>query len=505
MKILSVQKIREADAYTISQEPILSIDLMERAGKACAEYITTVADKGSRISVVAGQGNNGGDGLVIARLLNDQSYHVEVVVLFLNEQGSPDFETNLKRLEHTGVKIHQVDSPEGLPDFFGFGLIVDALFGSGLTRPVTGLTANLIERINQSGKKVIAIDIPSGLFADTFTDPGAGAVVEADITLSLELPKLAMLMPANHCYTGHWEVIPIGLHPAYLEEAETPHQLFTIRDAGQVFMPRSRVAHKGHFGHGLLLAGSRDKAGAAILSATAALRSGAGLLTACLPAGMSQVLNTALPEAMTVSDSSPSCLTTLPDLSSYNAIAAGPGLGLADKTRQMLHALLQKATCPLVLDADALNILSLHPEWLPLLPAGSVLTPHPKEFERLAGKATDEFHRLEMARRFALDYRCYLVLKCAFTVVVNPEGNCSFNISGNAGLAKGGSGDTLTGILLGLLCRGYSSDDATRLAVFAHGYAAEKAVANMGADALLASDVAANLGKVWKELIVNSR
>ncbi len=500
MKILPVPLIREADAYTIAHEPVASTDLMERAGSACAAAIARMLQPDTPVVVVAGQGNNGGDGLVIARILHTLSIPVQTYVLKLQKQGSPDFEINLQRLAGTGLPVSFMANAGDIPEFPRGSVVIDALFGSGLSRPVTGLAKELIDRMNRPGCMTIAIDIPSGLNADDYTDEAAGAVVRASHTLSLELPKLAMLMPSNFCFTGKWEVVPIGLDPGFIERAPSPWSLFRAADAAGIFKPRERVAHKGDFGHGLLVAGSREKGGAAIMAASAALRCGAGLLTVHVPGCLASAINVALPEAMLSIDKEEQIITSAPDISKYSALAAGPGIGIRQKTQTVLENLLDTAQVPLLLDADALNILAHQKSWLKQLPPGSVLTPHPREFERLAGDSSNEFDRLRKAIDFAMEYQCFVVLKSAFTAVISPNGQCSFNANGNAGLAKGGSGDTLTGIILGLLCRGYKPWNAARLGVYIHARAAEIAARTSGLDAILASDVTANTGLVFKEL-----
>ena len=500
MKILSTQQIRAADAYTIEHEPIASIDLMERAGSECAGIIAKMLKPGMRVLVFAGQGNNGGDGLVIARLLGKRGFNVSVVIAASNPVGSKDFEVNLDRLATTGVDVIKVDDNSQMPDVEGYQLAIDALFGSGLTRPVGGLYAKVIQAINTSNVRVVSIDIPSGLFVDCHSDTEEGAIVRADITLSLELPKLALLMPENYKYTGEWRVVPIGLSREFIDAEETNHTVFTFHAAVDIFKLRGRVSHKGNYGHGLLLAGSRNKAGAALLAAHSTLRSGAGLLTTHIPSCIIPQMNTSLPEAMVSADVNAEHLTGLPDLKPYTAVAAGPGIGIRPETASMIKNLLKEYSSYLVLDADALNILASNPGWLKELPAETILTPHLKEFDRLAGSSTNSFDRLDKARKFATRYRCYLVLKSAWTAVVSPDGNCTFNIFGNAGLAKGGSGDVLTGIILGLLCRGYSPSESSRLAVFLHARAAEVCAEKSGMDAILASDICNNLHTVFKSM-----
>jgi ADP-dependent NAD(P)H-hydrate dehydratase / NAD(P)H-hydrate epimerase len=395
MKILPVDQVRLADAYTISNEPVSSTELMERAGVACADKLFAMVSVGQRITIVAGQGNNGGDGLVIARLLSYLGFDLNLYVVVLKEKGTDDFEINRMRAERAGISIVEIAKADDIPQFSDADVIVDGIFGSGLMRPVNGLPAAVIDAINSSGRKVIAIDLPSGLFADQHTDPAQGAIVEAAVTLTLELPKLALLMPGNFRYCGDWQMVPIGLHPRFIAEASTPYSLFTAEDAMAVFKPRSRVSHKGSFGHGLLMAGSRNKGGAAILAAQGALRSGAGLITCFVPESLTTSLNAAIPEAMVLTDPSPDCLTAMPQLSGFGALAIGPGIGQADVTQRLLYQVINSATCPMVLDADALNILSGQKDWLKMLPPNTIITPHPKEFERLAGASGNDFVRMQ--------------------------------------------------------------------------------------------------------------
>lgn len=500
MKILPVQLVREADAFTIAHEPIQSVDLMERAGAACALEISALTDRLAPVAVIAGQGNNGGDGLVIARLLHEMGYRIQIFIMAFGNKGTPDFEANLRRVELAEIPITWMYQKENIPDFSGFRVLIDAIFGSGLTRPVTGLAAEVIAGINDSGAQIIAIDMPSGLCSDEWTNPDEGAIVEAAVTLTLEIPKLSLLMSRNFRYVGCMRVIPIGLHKEFIRQASTPWSLFAMEEAQQVFMPRGRVAHKGHFGHGLLIAGSRDKGGAALLAAKSALRSGAGLLTAHVPGCLATAINVALPEAMLSIDFGDGFVADTPNSAGYTAVAIGPGLGSHPDTEAVLENLLQTASAPLLLDADALNILARNKPWLKMLPPITLLTPHPKEFERLAGSSGNEFQQLQTAVQFAAEYGCVVVLKSAFTTVINPDGQCSFNVNGNAGLAKGGSGDTLTGIILGLLCRGYVAWDAARLGVYIHARAAELAAQTCGLDAILASEVTEKIGEVYKEL-----
>jgi ADP-dependent NAD(P)H-hydrate dehydratase / NAD(P)H-hydrate epimerase len=501
MKILNVADIRQADAYTISNEPIASVDLMERAAHACLEWILPRYSTSVQVSVLCGPGNNGGDGLALARMLNGNGYSVEVFVLDNGSQQSDDFTINWQKLiSLPGIKVNTITGSDQMHAFGESDLIIDAIFGSGLTRPVEGFVAEIIRQVNSSPSQIISIDVPSGLFADRSSDPKQSAIVQADFTLSFELPKLAFLIPENNLFTGEWLILPIGLHPEFINQAETKNHFLTTQEVSAIIRPRGTFSHKGTFGHALLIAGSAGKMGAAVLAARAILRSGAGLVTAHIPSDYKLLMPVAAPECMTSFDASPGSFTTCPDLFPYNAVAAGPGIGTDELTAKALKLLIQEARTPLVLDADALNILSENKTWLAFLPAKSILTPHPKEFERLAGKYSDGFERIEAARNFAVKFTVYLILKGRYTAICCPDGQCYFNSTGNAGMATGGSGDVLTGILTGLLARGYSPGEASILGVHLHGLAGDLAARERGQETMIAGDITEKLAQAFMEM-----
>jgi NAD(P)H-hydrate epimerase len=504
MKILTVDKIREADAYTIANEPIASIDLMERAGGNCADHIYYNTIWETSFYIIAGPGNNGGDGLVIARHLK-KTFGIKKVMVFVIDfttNYSEDFRINLKRCEETeGVDIKhitdagQIEFPE---DNF---IIIDAVFGSGLNRPVKGLPADVIHKINTAKcEKVYSIDIPSGMFADKITTEKEGAIVRADEPLSLEFPKLTMFTPENSPYTGRLEVISIGLHPDYISKVKPAAVLLEKSIVAGLLKRRRKFDHKGNFGHALLIAGSSDKTGAAILASESCLRSGAGLLTTRLPKKAAHALPVAIPEAMLSIDDDDEVFSSLPDLSKYNAVAIGPGLGTSPKTAAGLKLLIQQYQNPIVFDADALNILAENKTWLSFIPAESIFTPHFKEFERLAGKSSDHIQRIEKQKAMSIKYGIYIILKGAHSVISCPDGTLYINDTGNPGMATGGSGDVLTGIVLGLLAQGYSPHDASITATYLHGLAGDLAARKSGFEALLASDITAKIGKAYKKL-----
>lgn len=499
IKIFPAEKIREADAFTIINEPIASVDLMERAATLCYNWIVKKKPIEKKIKLFCGTGNNGGDGLVIARLLTKAGYHCEVFLVKFSEKYSDDFHINLQRLREAAPSLIQdILSGDELPAIAPDELVIDAMFGTGLIKPVISFPENLIGHIHKSGAVVIAIDIPSGMFADQLPESRNGAIIQADYTLTFQFPKLSFFFAESEQYTGVWDVLPIGLHPDFIQAAHTSHFMIEAGDIAAFLKPRRRFSHKGIFGHALLVAGSYGKMGAAILAAKSCMRSGAGLLTVHIPGKGYNVLQTAFPEAMVSIDEEQDFFSRVKDILPYNAIAIGPGIGTADQTKSGLKLLIQHCRSPLILDADALNILGENKTWLSFLPPGSILTPHPKEFERIASKSTNSLDRLELQKQFSAKYNVFVILKGAFTSITSPDGRCYFNPTGNPGMASGGSGDVLTGILLGLLAQGYSPLTTCLAGTFLHGLAGDLAAVKRGYESLIASDIIDNLGKAFR-------
>lgn len=500
LKILPVEKIREADAYTIANEPISSLDLMERAAIACFRWIEKMADTDRQFRIVCGTGNNGGDGLVIARLLNAQGYRVELYIVRFSKEVSADFEANFDRLaDLPDLIINEVYEQDPELELGEDDIVIDALLGSGLSRPLSGLLAQVVEKINRSNALVIAVDMPSGLFADMPVNPKT-PVIRADYTLTFQFPKTAFFIPENETFIGKWILLDIGLHEDFIDEVACEKMLIEKQDCISLHRHRSKFAHKGNFGHALLIAGKTGSFGAAIMASGACLRSGVGLLTTHVPGDGFLVMQSAVPEAMVSIDTEDNCFSMLPELDVYNAIGVGPGIGMASETQAALKLLIQQTTHPLILDADALNILAENKTWLAFLPPGSILTPHPKEFERLTSKTENHFDKLELLRAFAVRFKLNVILKGAYSALATPEGNLYFNSTGNPGMATGGSGDVLTGIILGLLSSGYPARDACILGMWVHGRAGDIAARRLGYEALLARDVIENLGKAFKKL-----
>ena len=502
MKFFHTAAIKEIDAYTVEHEPIASIDLMERAAGVLTDALLRLCDTRS-FAVFAGPGNNGGDGLAVARMLHRAGRDVQVWLINPKGKLSPDCAKNLERLLALNIKVNEVRGGFVMPQLGGDIVVVDALFGSGLNKPVSeGVFADVINGINASGCRVVAVDMPSGLLGEN-NYPLSGVVVSATDTLTLQFPKLSLLLPENDCFVGSMHILDIGLSAVAIER--NPSTLFYTdeKDVKPLLKPRAKYSHKGHYGRALLVAGSRGMAGASVLAARAALRSGVGLLTVHLPSCNNVIMQVAVPEAMTSVDSSAVCFSDCIDVSAYSAVAVGPGLGRSPESEKALLSLIdncREAGVPMVLDADALNILSGNSEYLHRLPQGSVLTPHPGEFARLFGKITNTLSAINSVRAFVRDYNVTIVLKGAHTVVIAPDSNLYFNSTGNPGMATGGSGDVLTGVVLALLAQGITAIDAARVAVYAHGLAGDIAAECKGHRALVAGDIVECLPSAWKEL-----
>lgn len=497
MKILSTQQIREADQYTIEHEPITSEDLMERASGAFTEWFAGKFPKERPVKIFCGIGNNGGDGLAIARMLHQKRYDVEV---FIARYAAPsrDFLINEQRLKKFPVKVSDIHSGNTFPPIAENDIVIDGLWGSGLNRPIEGFAADLIQHLNHSPGTKVAIDIPSGLFADTYS---CSVIFKADFTLTFETPKLSFFFPENFPFVGEFVVRSIGLHRGFIAKSETANYYISESFARNLAVPRKKFDHKGNYGHALIISGSYGKIGAAVLCAEATLRAGAGLVTTYVPKCGYVIMQGGLPEAMTLTDRQDEIISDIPNIRTFNAIGAGPGIGKHPRTSAALHQLISSAEIPLVLDADALNIISENKVWLNELPKNSILTPHPKEFERLFGTTTDSYQKLGLQKEVSKLYRIVIVMKRAHTVITSPTGDTYFNSTGNPGMATGGSGDVLTGIITGLASQGYPPLDSAILGVYLHGLAGDIAAASISPQSIIASDITHHLGKAFNKIL----
>ena len=501
MKILTSSQLKELDKYTIAHEPIASIDLMERAAIALTNAIIRRWDKSFKMVVFAGPGNNGGDALAVARMLSQRGYHVEVFLFNTKGKLSEECQTNLERLKMCGsVYFTEISTQFDPPELTESHVVIDGLFGSGLNKPLSGGFAAVVKYINASKAQVVAIDIPSGLMGEDNTYNIRQNIVHADVTLSIQLPKLSFLFPENEDVVGEWELLDIGLKQSYIDATASPFSILGEEVIRPIIKPRKRFAHKGSFGHGLLIAGSYGMAGASILSAKACLRSGIGLLTVHTPIHNHDILQISVPEAIVQTDIHERYFAQPTDLSRYKAIAIGPGLGQEEDTALAMMEQIQGSNLPIILDADAINILSTHRNWLSRLPKRCILTPHLGELERLIGKCMDTYERLTKVKELAAYLQSYIIVKGAWTTIVTPEGEYFFNPTGNPGMATGGSGDVLTGILLALVAQGYSREEACKLGVYIHGLAGDIAAEDMTETGMISSDIINALPNAWKKI-----
>ena len=485
-KILNVSQTRASDSYSIKKNSISSLALMENAALSFLKALKKQDIASKKIIVLCGAGNNGGDGFAVCRLLRNQGISARAVLVKFRETLSKDCELNKNRLEE--VTILEASSP--LPDFSPFDIIIDAIFGSGINSPVKGFVARLIEAVNHSGKIIYSIDVPSGLLCDAISE--SECIVKATLVISFQRPKLSFFFPENSAYIENWEVVDIGLNEAFIQEQESTYFILD-EELERYVKPRHRQSHKGTYGHALLMAGAYGKMGAAILSAKACLRSGVGLLTTNVPKCGYEIIQIAVPESMCLTDEHQSILTRVPDLKAYDSIGIGPGIGKAALTVKMLKNLLEQKGPPLVLDADALNIIAENKALLKLLPNNTILTPHIKEFDRLVGTSQSTPERLKKQQTFSKKHQCIIVLKDAYSCISSPEGKLYFNTSGNQGMATGGSGDVLTGIITGLLAQQYEPLSAAMIGVYFHGKAGDQVVKHRSYSSLIASDIIEHL------------
>lgn len=500
MEVLSAENIRKWDQYTIENEPIASIDLMERAATACFQWISTQWDKQFSFTIFCGKGNNGGDGLAIGRMLYHAGYKVSINILEFGHPGTADFQTNLSALHELNVPLRYISSTDLFPETVEQNtVIIDALLGTGLNRKVEGLTESLIRFINKYTCPVVSVDIPSGLSADE-TSIG-NVVVQATHTLTLQCYKMAFLFPENEKHTGTIHLLNIGLLPSFLETINLNPSITTEKLISTFILPSKKFSHKGNKGHALIIAGSYGKTGAAVLAAKACLHSGVGLLSVHIPSSSYTILQQCVPEAMVYTDKNAFLISEVAyNIEKFNAIGIGPGIGKNPETAAVLQTLFSYKK-PLAIDADALNIIAENKELLNEIPTDSVLTPHPKEFERLFGVAENNFNRMELALKMAERYQIHIVLKGRFTLIATKDGRAFFNPTGNAGMATGGTGDALTGIITALFANGLKTADAAIAGVYLHGLAGDYAAVRYSEPYLSASLLIENLSEAFLHIL----
>ncbi len=502
MKIFTSNQIHELDKYTIENEPIPSLDLMERAAKTVTQAITEVYPATMPVVVFAGPGNNGGDALAVARLLSVRNYQVSVYLFNISGHLSPDCAANKQRLTETKQVKQFVEVIEEFdpPKLEANMVVVDGLFGSGLNKPLAGGFASLVKYINASPAQVVSIDVPSGLMTEDNTYNVRANIIRAHLTLTIQQPKLSFLFPENQVFLGQLRVLDIRLSQEGMAKIEAQYTVVEESSVRQMLIGRNPFAHKGQMGNALLIAGSYCMAGAAILAARACLRSGAGKVTVNSPKRNIPVLQMSVPEAVIQTGNEDTYFAEAVDTEDFDALGIGPGLGQSEQTAIALIAQLRRTQCPVVVDADALNILGNHRAWMQQLPQGIILTPHAKELDRLEGHSADSYERLTKAINLAGRLKGYVILKGRYTAICMPDGHVFFNPTGNAGMATAGSGDVLTGIITGLLARGYKAPEACIVGTWLHGLAGDLAAHDLGEESLLASDIIRYLARAFKRL-----
>ena len=500
MKIFTSAQIHELDKYTIEHEPISSLNLMERAAKALTRAIEEEWTNRTPVVVFAGPGNNGGDALAVARLLAEDGYQVQVFLFNVHNKLSVDCLANKKRLiEAKRVKqFTEITVNFDPPQLEAGTLVVDGLFGSGLNKPLAGGFAAMVKYINQSAAKVVSIDIPSGLMTEDNSYNIHANIIKADLTLTLQQKKLSMMMADNQQYLGKLKVLDIRLSQEYIQKTDSRCRILEESDIRQLMRPRDDFAHKGSMGNALIIAGSYGMCGASVLATKACLRSGVGKVTTHTPKRNYEIMQISVPEAVLQMDTEETIFSEPVDTENFHAMGIGPGLGTNEGTAIALIAQLRRATCPIVVDADAINILASHRAWMQQLPKDIILTPHPKELDRLVGNASSNCsERLFKASEMAEHLQAYIILKGHYSALCYPDGKIEFCSTGNSGMATAGSGDVLTGIITALLARGYKQADACRIGMHLHGLAGDLAAKELGKESLIASDIIQYLPKAF--------
>ena len=472
LPLLLASQIREADAYTIANEPIVSIDLMERAAKAFVGwFINHFPEKRKSIAIYCGTGNNGGDGLAIARILEEHGYQkLDVKVARFSSNASADFSKNLERLKRLDILLTEIKHSEALPPEDS-DIIIDALLGTGLNKALSGDYERLVNYLNDLQKTVVAVDIPTGYFSDGETDANA-TVLKAGLVITFQQPKINFLLPESAPYIECWEAVNIGLSEKFIRSLDSPYQLIEEKDIRAKLKPRRRFSNKGTYGHALIVAGQPETMGAALLSSSACAYAGAGLTTACVPQSGLSALNSHQPEVMAIVRAE----NKLPDIewTKFNTVAIGPGLGKDEAALALFTEALKNYDKPMVIDADALNMLAENPGLWGQVPKGSVLTPHVKEFDRLFGQHKNWWQRLQTGLKKAKEHDVHIVLKNDYTITITPHGKLYFNATSNAAMASGGMGDVLTGVIAALLAQKYTPEDACIIGNYIHGKAGDE-------------------------------
>jgi len=500
MKILTSQHLKEADQYTMQHQNITFLELMERAGKAVFELIDErLQGNPVPIHIFCGLGNNGGDGLVVARYLVEHGYHVTTYIVNFSTNRTEGFLTNFEKLKEIVTPWPvQIKGIEGFPEIPSTDIVIDAIFGQGLNRPIESWVKQLIKYLNNTKCFKISVDVPSGLKTEEIPED-QNAVIYADSCLTFQAPKLVFFLPETAGYVNEVEILDIGLDQDFFQNIETGIELIGKQEALSLYMPREKFAHKGTYGHSLMIGGSKGKIGSVVLASKACMRVGAGLTTVMVPECGCGIVQTTIPEVMVITNNSEAYITDFKVNFKPNAIGVGVGLGVHSKTVNAFKIFLKENNGPLILDADALNILAENKLLLELMPENTILTPHPKELERLIGVWKDDFDKIEKTKAFSNQYKCIVLIKGAHSITVYRD-HLFVNTTGNPGMATAGSGDVLAGIITGLVSQGYDPINAVIFGVYLHGLAGDLAIRECGYQALLASDIVAYIGKAYMDL-----
>ena len=497
LKILSGNDIKNLDRYTIEKQNITSLKLMDRAVNVFLNWYTSNYSSKENINIFCGVGNNGGDGLQAACILKEKGYKVEIYIVGDFKRFTKECLYHLKNAKNKKIKIVSITN-ESKSQISKSDIIIDAIIGSGLSRKLNASTSKLVDYINSSNSTIISIDIPTGIPANSYIKSN---FIKANFTLTFQLPKLSFYMPEYSNYIGKIIVLDIGLEKTFIENADGIASFIEERDIKNKMLFRPNNSHKGNFGHGLIIAGSRGKMGACLLALRAALKSGIGLLTCYTTKKGEIIVQTSVPEAMTIVDNEMDAISSFPPLDSYSVVGIGPGIGTSNITINMLEDFFKNINVPVVIDADAINIIASNKEILNSIPENSVLTPHPKEFKRLVGEYVDSSKRIELQKVLSKKYKVNILVKGAYSTMTNSSGELFINSTGNPGMATGGSGDVLTGIITGLIGRGYSPFDAMIIGVFIHGFSGDISKGELGEESLMASDLIDNLPRSFKKII----
>ena len=499
LPLLTAAQIREADAYTTTREPIASVALMERAAKAFVDcFIKNFPDRKQSISVYCGTGNNGGDGLAIARILHQEQYKsITVKIARFSDKTTADFNANLTRMKETKIPVSEIKSGDSLPKE-NSAIIIDALLGSGLNKPLAGGYEKLVVYINSLEKTVVAVDVPTGFFSDGEI-PKEGIVLKTDLVITFQQPKINFLLPESEPFIKLWEVVNIGIDAGFIGSLNSPFQAIEENDIRNMLKPRHRFSNKGTYGHALIVAGQPETMGAALLSAAGCAYTGCGLTTACVPANGLTALNCYLPEIMAVVRKD----NVLPEIrwENFSAIGIGPGLGKDKNTLSLLKYILENYKRPIVIDADALNLLAENKTLRDKIPVNSILTPHMKEFDRLFSTHSSWWQRIQTGIKKAKEFQIYILLKNDYTLTFTPHGKVYFNTTSNAAMATGGMGDVLTGIITSLLAQKYSSEEACLIGAYIHGKAGDELALSNQMNVILPGMLAAYLPATMAKLM----